>query len=107
MNILEEKEKYINEFYPHMQKLLRKMCEMVNTDVNKINFMEPSWYMKNSWTDEQQKEYEDWMADYLYNTTSARKEIMSFPRKNKKRCRDVAHHFAMWYGWKTEKPGKK
>jgi hypothetical protein len=96
------KPKYINEFDEHMQVILRKICEVVGADVEKINFWGHNWYYEHEWTVEQQEDYEKWMADYLYNNNGARKEIMAFARKNKKRCKDVAHHFACWYGWKTK-----
>lgn len=87
---------------PHLKIILRKMCEVVGADFAKINFKKSNWYLSYSWTQKQEDNFCKWMADYLYSSYSARKEVMYFNRKSKKHCIDVSKHFVSNYGWKIK-----
>ena len=93
---------HIRVYSEHIQIVLRKMCDMVGADADIIDFGESEWYWEHAWTKEQESEFKKWMADYLYNNTQARKEIMSFPRKTKKNCKEVVDFFVFNHGWKRK-----
>ena len=63
---------------------------------------QPEWYMLFSWTEKEQEKFIDWLTDYLYKSKEARQEIMVFPRRNKKTCREAAQWFVFNYGWTIE-----
>ena len=95
----------------HIDVILTKMFEMVNLDWSnpdikadyRVFDKDSQWYWRNEWTREQEIEFIEWLADYLYQSSGARKAIMSYPIKNKKRCLEVANWFNVNYGWKTKK----
>ena len=92
----------------HLDIIYTKMFEMVNLDwknpeVRDEYVKDKEWYLKNEWTQEQMDEYIKWLADYLYSSAGARRALMGYPIKNKKRCKAVASLFTSWYGWKTKK----
>jgi len=92
--------KVLSEFTEHLQVALRKMCNMVGADPDKIDFKSHNWFWQYTWTKEQEQEFIQWFADYLYNNTKARQELLHANRKNKKYCRKAAEQFVWNYGWK-------
>ena len=94
--------KAIDDFGEHLQIVLRKMCNMVGADADKIDFKSNNWFWQYEWTKDQEQEFVKWLTDYLYQNTKARKEIMEYPIKRKAHCRKVAEFFAWNYGWKTK-----
>ena len=92
----------INEFSPHLQAVLREMCSRVDTDPAKIDFKADTWYMEHEWTQQQETDFVEWLAQYFYANTEARKEILHANRKNLKYCRKAATEFVWNYGWKTK-----
>lgn len=59
------------------------------------------WYLNYVWTEDQQRDYIDWLADYLYKTSGARKELMNISSRGKKECKKAAEQFTMFFGWTT------
>jgi len=94
--------KTINEFGVHLQQILRQMCYVIGVDPETIDFGQHDWYMQHTWTQEQEQEFKIWLTDYIYNNNEARKEILEFPRKDKKHCEKAASEFLFNYGWKYE-----
>lgn len=80
--------------------VIKKMCNMVGADYRKINFKGNKWFMKYSWTEEQQEEFKKWMEDYLYKSSDARRGIMIHNIKNKKIIKETVAFFVFNYGWK-------
>ena len=84
----------------HTIIVLKEMCNRVNADYDSIDFKAERWSMEYSWTEKEQDEFKDWLADYLYNNTKARREITGYNIKNKKSCNTTAMWFAFNFGWK-------
>ena len=82
--------------------VLKEMCKRVKAPYTKINFDTPEWYLEYSWTEEEQKDFIEWMVDYLYNNSKARREILSTPIKNKKLITKAVRFFVFDYGWKLK-----
>ena len=95
----------IASFREHMQVILRKMCADVNADPDKIDFGADNWYWEHQWTESEEAEFKEWMANYLYSNTAARREIMSISHKNKKNCKEMARWFIWNHGWKIKEDG--
>ena len=90
-----------NEYGKYLWEVLSKMFEYVDADIDSFDFDKENWYWEYEWDRETEEEFIEWLSNYLYTTTKARRELMRFPIKNKERCRKVAIEFNAWYGWKT------
>jgi hypothetical protein len=99
----------------HIDVLLTKMFEIVGLDWSNTEIKadydvfnrESEWYLRNEWTVEQEREFVEWMTEYLMNNSGARRCLMSAPFKSKKRCWLAASQYASFYGWKTKKDEKE
>ena len=89
-----------DEFSPELTRVLSHMCSMIGVNYDDVDFDDPVWYWKHTWTEEKEDEFVDWLADLLYKDTKMRKAILRFPSKDKKRCKAGARFFASMYGWK-------
>jgi len=78
----------------HIEIILRKMCTIAGHKYEEIDFKKDGWYSEYTWTEEQEKEFEVWIKNYLYESTEARNQLMSFPHKNKKTINK-------WWAWFT------
>jgi hypothetical protein len=92
------------DFGKHLTIILKKMCRIVGAKFDEIDFKDAHWYYKYSWTEKQEKDFIDWMADYLYKNKEARWELCEFPQshRNKKYYRDGAGQFVWCYGWRVK-----
>jgi len=86
-----------------LETILTEMFARVGDKYEEEKTSSDSWYNSHEWTIEEQNSFKDWLTDYLYNNKDARKFMMSFPIKDKKRCKETASQFNAWYGWKTKK----
>jgi len=81
--------------------ILKHMCEIINVDYDTINIKEEDWYLKHSWTLEQEKNFVNWLANYLYTNKEARLALYKVSHKfTKTQCEKKAGFFAFNYGWK-------
>ena len=87
-------------FSESLQIILKEMCNIVGADYNSIDFSESQWYNKYEWTTQEEKQFEDWMVNFLYENSKARKEIMNTSIKRKLYLQKVAKEFTFQYGWK-------
>jgi hypothetical protein len=82
-----------------LSEMFRRVGDTYSSDKTKDNF----WYYAHEWTESEERDFVDWLTEYLYNNKEARKELMAFPTKNKNRCDRVSNYFVLWYGWKYKK----
>jgi len=94
-------DKIFKEGKVHTYNILKKMCDVVDAPISVVNSSD-DWYNKYTWTKIQQDDFRDYLTQYLYDNSKARSEIMSYPRKNKKNCKEVADWFVFGYGWKLK-----
>lgn len=83
--------------------ILKEMCKRVNCKYDNIDFNSNDWFMEYSWREQEQKDFEKWLAEYFYNNKKAREEMLYVSWKNKKHCKEAAKMFVFNYGWKFEK----
>jgi hypothetical protein len=84
----------------HLNIILEKMFDSVGVIFTEDFCKTPNWFMKYSWTREQEDTFRKWLIEYLYQDIEARKELMSYAYKNKKSCERAANEFLFNYGWK-------
>jgi hypothetical protein len=81
--------------------ILFEMCQRVGADYYKINFQSSDWFHQYTWTIYEENDYKVWLYDYLLGNPRARKEVMSYSSKNKKRLIEFVNMFVAMYGFKT------
>ena len=57
------------------------------------------WYLKYTYTKEQEKEFAEWFENELYTDTDFRKFLMKVPKKSKKYIKDVVTWYLFLYGF--------
>ena len=93
---------YYKDLGEELKPILKKMCLMVKAPYTKINFSSYGWFRLHNWTRDQQNEFRDWLADYLYKAPAkVRKKLLRHNLKTKKYCLDAAKSFVLSYGWVT------
>jgi hypothetical protein len=89
-----------NGFGPELKLIMTHMCNMIGVDYDDVDFKKQDWFWEHTWTMEKEEEFVDWLAKLLYNDIKVRKAILSFPSKDKERCKAGARFFASNFGWK-------
>jgi hypothetical protein len=87
----------------HFTVILEEMFSRVEDTYSPYKTEDDNWYWAHEWTEEERQYFIDWLTGYLYNNGDARREIMRWPQKNKKRCKETAKWFETMYGWKIAK----
>jgi len=88
-----------------LKEVLNKMCNVVGIsgiNFNNFDFKEDNWYQKYQWTEVQEKEFIEWMKEYLMKSSEARKAFMARPSKSKRDIERVVYEFVGNYGWATK-----
>ena len=86
-----------------LQTILTKMCEVVGTDPTVIDFKEKDWFLKHTWTEEQEENFKKWFVNFLKTNSKARQQLLEHPNATKKILEKAATEFVFNYGWKYEK----
>ena len=85
---------------PYTYKVLTKMCDIINIPIP--NFEEPDWFLKHTWTEEEQEIFKEWLIQELKNNRGLRFEISRYPHLTSKSIIErLANDFIFNYGWKT------
>ncbi len=82
----------------YLKQILAFQCQVVGVDPEKVDFVQKDWFMHNAWNDEQRKEFDSLVTDYLKKNSKARQALMTFPRVG-----NIAKWLQQWhfqYGWK-------
>jgi hypothetical protein len=82
-----------------LKTILDEMCSRVGA--KDVNFEEDNWYLKHTWTEKEQDDFINWLANYLYENKEARKMFVNL-RKVKRDCNKASNKFVLNYGWKTK-----
>lgn len=88
------------EIEKQLEPILTEMFARVNDIYSPDKVNTEDWFLKHTWTLEQQSDFEKWLSDYLYKNKDARQAIMSRNVKNKGACKKVASEFTFNFGWK-------
>lgn len=83
-----------------LKTILNEMCSRVNANPEEIDFKSSDWYLKYTWTEEEQDDFIKWLADFLHTNSKARK-LFNIIGNSKKQCKRGAMFFNLYFGWKT------
>jgi hypothetical protein len=87
----------------YLKETLTKMCEVVGADYTSIDFKSKDWFLKYSWTTEQENEFKNWLINYLKKSREARNSLMEWPHiKDNHNLQKFADSFVFNYGWKVK-----
>ena len=92
----------ISDLKPHLQHCMCMMAHAVHVDPQDITWGKERWWTTHTWTDEVRDRWIDDVTDYLMSNAGARQELMEWPRRNKKDCRQVAEEMDFMWGWSRE-----
>jgi len=88
----------------HLTFVLQEMCSRVSADFDSIDFKQSNWYTQYEWFVEEEAEFTEWLADYVYRNKDARRELTTrYYRITKRDAREFAKQFVWNYGWKNKK----
>jgi len=104
----------------HFDKIMGEMCRVVGA-VYKLKYLswykrlyykiigwkdvnpkESGWFQKHNWSEAEQESFREWMVNYLYNSSEAREEILTFNVKNKALIGKAVSKFLFCYGWSVK-----
>ena len=91
-----------NDLPKTLNVILTEMFSRINVKVESVDLSNYVFDDKYIWTESEQDDFRDWLADYLYNSPVARKELMNINWKTKKHCKRVADEFVFMYGLKCK-----
>ena len=89
----------------YLKEILNKMCSIVGTTYDKIDFKSDDWYLQYEWTEKQEEEFRRWLIDYLYINDRARRELTACV-KQKSHISKAVSMFLLCYGWALSEKGK-
>ena len=94
---------HISKFSPAFQKVLKKMCKIVNADPNTIDFGENNWYYKYSWSKTQENEFKEWFYNFLKKPKNYSEIYEGSVLYGGRKYFDekIYPFFMLQYGWKT------
>mgnify|MGYP001612031609 CR=1 FL=1 len=77
----------------HSEEILRKQCEWIGVDYDKVDFTKRDWYVQHTWTPEQEKGFIDWLARFLI--------VNDYVYARWRQAVHEAQKINGMYGWKT------
>lgn len=83
----------------HLRIILQKMFENTGIEYSDEYVQSDNWYLDYQWTDKQEQEFTDWLANYLSENADARKELLYSTVKSKRMCSLAAKQFVTFFGW--------
>lgn len=85
-----------------MEKILRKMCELVGAPYEQINFKSHDWYLQYSWDPETENQFKEWLFLELKSDKDLRILLGGVDYKKDAYLKKIANQFTWNYGWKTK-----
>lgn len=85
----------------HFRLVLTQMCKHCNVNVYDVKWADNEWYSNHHSTEQQEQQFKQWLADFLYNNRAAQRELLanSYSAANKKTCERFADEFWFTYGF--------
>lgn len=91
-----------SNFGKYLTIILTEMCSRVGVKLRDVDWDNHNWYWLYGWTEKEQDDFRDWLADYMLDNRGARKELSTIVTKNRKHCEQFADEFIWQYGWKVK-----
>tara|TARA_B100001123_G_C15051687_1_gene923840 strand:+ start:628 stop:927 length:300 start_codon:yes stop_codon:yes gene_type:complete len=86
----------------HLENIFAVQCRLVGADYNSVDRTKQDWYLEYQWDEETEKQFEDWMTDYLHKLPKAQLELYNRKYMRKDECREAVKMFLLSYGWKMK-----
>jgi hypothetical protein len=89
----------------HLEVILAEMCTRVGTKLEKVNILQQDWQEKYEWTIEQEKDFQEWMCQYLQKNKDALFEISTYrpdETLTPTELMNLVKEFTLFYGWALE-----
>ncbi len=86
----------------HLENIFAVQCRLVGADYNSVDRTKEDWYLEYEWTPEIEKQFSEWMSDYLHKLPKAQVELYGRKYMRKDECRKAVKMFLLSYGWKTK-----
>jgi hypothetical protein len=84
----------------HLENIFAVMCRLAGADYTKVDRTKKRWFMQHSWDEKTQKQFRDFLADYIHKMLGAQQELYSSKYMRKVECKNAAEMFVLNYGWK-------
>ena len=86
----------------HLENIFAVMCRLVEADYNTVDRTKEDWYLEYQWDEETEKQFSDWMIDYLHKLPQVQSELYDRRYMKKHECKSAVQMFVLNYGWKTK-----
>jgi hypothetical protein len=86
----------------HLKVVMTEMCSRVGVELKKVDFGSAGWFRKHTWSREQEDDFVNWLANYVYSDSEARKQPTTIRIKTRDKCKRFAKSFVFQYGWKVQ-----
>ena len=87
----------------HLENIFAVMCRLVGADYNTVDRTTDDWYMKHTWDVDTEKEFSEWMVDYIHKLPKVQMELYDRRYMRKMDCVKAVQMFLLNYGWKTQR----
>lgn len=77
-----------------LEKVIKEMCERVKADYSKIDTSKKDWYLKYSWTEDEQYAFKEWLVKYFHKNNVWNNKMIA----DREAC-----YFVLNFGWKIKK----
>ena len=82
----------------HSEEILAELCKRIGFNAELFDFTQKDWYLKHTWTQEQEEDFRIWLGKYLVTH--------KYARKGTYRGQNVGYYksgkIIMNYGWKVK-----
>lgn len=85
-----------------LKKIVIKMFEFAEEPYHIDKTKGDDWFLRTTWTEQQQDDFKDWLIEYLKKNPKAIKELTGLSLTSKKFRTKVAGQFIFLYGFTVE-----
>lgn len=84
------------------KEIFKKQCEIAGVDFATLDFKNSDWFTDNTWTQEQEDTFKEWLKSWLRADKKRLAEVAKFPNlMNDKRLKGLVSEWILNYGFKT------
>jgi len=87
----------------HLETIFANMCRVVGANYFDVDRTKEHWYLEYSWDEKTEKQFSDWMSDYLHKLPQAQSELYNRRYMKKYECVEAVQYFILSYGWKAKR----
>jgi len=92
------------EYGLHTNVILNTMFMFAGADYKNTDTSKDNWYFKYAWSEETEKEFKDWMINYIHKLKPAQRELYGNSYMKKSDCERAVDMFLLSYGWCHKQP---